>query len=86
MKNLFYVIAGLGFGYVSYMNIKYWGGGYGFATLLAYQLLASIPFLGFWIYFLFRKKTALNIALSIVSFILFVTSWVLTSSIISNIE
>ncbi|MBL6447583.1 hypothetical protein JMN32_14790 [Fulvivirga sp. 29W222] len=86
MKNLFYVIGSLGFGYISYLNIKYGGGGYGYGYLIAYQLLGSLPFIGFWIYFLFKKKTSLNIVLNIVSFILFTVSWVLTISILKSIK
>ena len=86
MKNLFYLIVILGYGYICYLNITFERAGYGYGYLIAYQLLGSLPFLGFWIYFLFKKKTALNIVLSIVSFILFALSWVLTISILKSIK
>ena len=78
MKNLFYIIGCLGFGYVIYLNWQYWGGSYGFATLFGLQLITSLPFIGFWIYFLFKRKSLLNIALSVISFMFFAGSWVIS--------
>ena len=74
MKNLFYTIASIGFGYSSYLMFKYWGGGYGFTSLIAYQLLGAVIFLIVWVTLLFKKKTKMNILLSIISFLLFALS------------
>lgn len=75
MKDFFYAISIFGFGYSLFFHLSYWGAyGYGFEYYVVYHGLGGVAFLVGWLVLVFRKKSRISKVLSLLSFVIFVSS------------